>query len=273
MKKIIFLFVLFLCNNNLSAQQDDDASMIEYLIEDYFADTNKHVRQQKRDCYKRYCKFLLQSVHSMVYSPIMYLNYYYNREEITFLLQSYYDDHGLEDIENIGKDIVSGKIEKDSLKAFLGENNYRFWLYGDTKQPIENGGVPKDYKPNLPMFLRRYLYSAIRNPRWNATYIYNYSTNIDSIVVYKDSRNDVVTKNYGTCDTRLGKTLRWYIDDTGKWWFYYERTKMLSESKGTLFYFGGIGFGSREAGKVDKSNTKPTRFEFSLNRVVKLLNE
>lgn len=48
----------------------------------------------------------------------------------------------MENIENIGKDIVNGVISEQEIKDYLGEGYYKLWLYGDTDDPIESGGVP-----------------------------------------------------------------------------------------------------------------------------------
>lgn len=250
----------------LYALNSDNQSMFEIIAKDYFSD--KANRKEKRDCYRRYLGLFFKTVYSQLTAPFMYILYYQNRQDITNDIQDYYDEHNLTDMENIGMDIVSGKVDKDSLKAYLGPKKYNLWLYGDTKRPVEDGGVPADYKNNLPLFLRRWLYCAVRNPRWNSTYVNNYSSYIDSIYSAYDTRCGINTHNYGTGDTYLGKCLRWYIDKDGKWWFYYERTKQTEANQGNLFYFGAIGFGEYKDGKVDINAAKPTRFEFSLNRKV-----
>lgn len=250
-----------------SIEQQEDDSMLKVLLKDYLKD--KEHREEKRECYARYTKLFFKTLYSQVSAPILYIGYYMCRKKITKKLSQLYQEKGLENIENIGKDIVNGVISEQEIKDYLGEGYYKLWLYGDTDDPIESGGVPQSYKPTLSMFARRWFYSGVRNPRWNATYIDNYSSNIRRISTSFDNRSDVNTHNYGTSDTKLGTWLRWYVDDNGKWWFLYEKTKRTKGNSGKLFYFGAVGLGDKQDGNYKKEENK-CRFEFSLNRKVKI---
>ncbi|MBQ9311772.1 MAG: hypothetical protein IJ213_01870 [Bacteroidales bacterium] len=274
---ILLFFLPFLLNaqqENKSTENESiflgevpDISMIDALYLDYINDTTH--RKEKRECYIRYSQLFLQTLYSQISSPIGYIFYYLNRKKITSKIQDFYKQNNLSNIENIGNDIIEGNVIVDSLKSFLGSTFYNLWLYGDTKNPVENGGVPTDYKPNKSMFARRFSYSALRNPRWNSTYVNNYSNYITFCKTAYDSRNEINTSNYGTRDTRLGVWLRWFVDKDGKYWFFYENTKQKSANKGKLFYFGVVGLGSIEDGQ-QKDIQKKGRFEFSLNRTVKI---
>lgn len=250
-------------NDSLELQEDD--SMFKVLWKDYLKD--KEHRKEKRECYARYTKLFFKTLYGQASAPFMYVGYYLCRKKITNKLIQLYREKNLGSIENIGKDIINGLISEQEIEEYLGNGYYKLWLYGDTDDPIESGGVPKSYKPNLPIFQRRWFYSGVRNPRWNATYINNYSSNIRQISTPYDNRNNVNTRNYGTSDTRLGTWLRWYIDDKGRWWFLYEKTKRTNAKKGKLFYFGAVGLGDKQDGYYEKVNDK-CRFEFSLNREV-----
>lgn len=239
--------------------------MFKALISDYFS-SEQH-REEKLECYARYTSLFLKTVYGQITAPLGYVDYYLHRKRITHKLEELYSENNLGNIENIGKDIINGRIDEKTIKECLGKSDYRRWLYGDTDDPINTGGVPADYKPDLPMFVRRWFYSGLRNPRWNATYIDNYSSNVVKIATPYDDRSEISTSNYGTTDTRLGTWLRWYVDDEGKWWFFYETTKQKSEDKGKLFYFGAVGLGSAQDGD-SLTERKQSRFEFSLNRTV-----
>ncbi|MBQ0112488.1 MAG: hypothetical protein KBT03_05085 [Bacteroidales bacterium] len=253
--------------NTWSAEEDYEEywSMFEVLRQD-FLNSPEH-RKEKIDCYLRYTKLFLNTVYSQISAPVVYLAYYAFRKTITNRLSNFYQEKNLSNIENIGEDIVQGVVDKEELREYMGDIFYKMWLYGDTKNPIVDGGVPKDYKPSLPMFVRRWLYSGVRNPRWNATYTDNYTNPIVNISTPIDTRKNIITHNYGTSDTKLGTWLRWYVDDKGKWWFLYEKTKPTKENKGKLFYFGVVGLGSHVDGNYPEK-TKQGRFEFSLNRTV-----
>lgn len=246
--------------------------MFDILWNDYMASPIN--RKEKIDCYSRYAKLFLQSIYGQITAPIIYVGYYLSRKKITHKLENFYKLNNLSNIENIGKDIVNGIVLKEDLKKYLGYFYYNLWLYGDTDDPIISGGVPNDYKPNLPVFQRRWFYSGVRNARWNATYINNYSNDIVMIQTSYDTRKGVVTSNYGTGDTQLGVWLRWYVDNKGRWWFFYENTKITKHNKGKLFYFGAVGLSQYKDGKVSPNNKnmqrirKKCRFEFSLNREV-----
>lgn len=273
MKKIFAIILLSVSCYAVSSQEvltdtsynTQNISMFKVLWQDFKSDPSH--QKQKIDCYTRYSKLFFQTIYSQVSAPFGYPLYYAFRKPITKRLEKFYQQHSLTNIEDVGQDIINGKIDKQELKNYLGFFYYNLWLYGDTSSPITDGGVPNDYKPNLPMFVRRWLYSGVRNPRWNATYINNYSSDIIAVKTVYDNRQDVLTHNYGTSDTKLGMWLRWYIDKDGKWWFFYENTTKKSEHKGRLFYFGAIGFGNKSNG-LQLDNRKKTRFEFSLNRQV-----
>lgn len=253
--------------NTWSAEEDYEEywSMFDVLRQDFF-NSPEHSKE-KIDCYFRYTKLFLNTVYSQISAPVVYLAYYAFRKTITRKLSDFYQEKNLKNIENIGNDIVQGVVDKEELREYMGDVFYKMWLYGDTKNPIEDGGVPEDYKSSLPMFVRRWLYSGVRNPRWNATYTDNYTNPIVNISTPLDTRKDIITHNYGTSDTKLGTWLRWYVDDKGKWWFLYEKTKPTKENKGKLFYFGVVGLGSHMDGNYPEK-TKQGRFEFSLNRTV-----
>lgn len=244
---------------------EQDWSMIDVLVQDFIDD--KQHRKEKFDCYARYLQLFFKTAYGQISAPLGYLGYYYSRKRITHKLQNFYNEKGLTNIEDIGNDIVNGVINIKELKEYLGTFDYNLWLYGDTKQPIENGGVPEDYKQSLPLFWRRWLYSAIRNPRWNAMYVNNYTSRIVGITTPYDNRLNITTHNYGTGDTKLGMVLRWVTDEEGKWWFFYENTRKTRGNKGKLFYFGIVGLSQIEDGEY-KHGLKPNRFEFSLNRTV-----
>ncbi|MBR1774719.1 MAG: hypothetical protein IJ759_04245 [Bacteroidales bacterium] len=272
---VFLLFGLIVQAQKTEADYDDwdyKDNMLRVLYEDFTAD--KSFRIEKIDCYVRYTSLLVKTVYSQVTAPFGYIGYYWNKKKITQSLEEFYKLHNLDNIENVGNDIKNGVISKDDLKDYFGLFYYNLWLYGDTDDPLVTGGVPKDYKPNMPMYLRRWFYSGLRNPRWNATYINNYSADIIQVKTPYDTRTDIATHNYGTGDTRLGSVLRWYIDENGKWWFFYENTRRTKKNKGKLFYFGAVGLGGKEDGELKKSassekkSTKKGRFEFSLNRTV-----
>ncbi|GEM_PF-2101089 len=242
-------------------------NIFKILKADYLSDTEH--RKEKKECYLAYAKMFFQAMYGQITAPVVYIAYYLFRKPITERLETLYLQKGLTNIDNVGKDLLNGKIDKQDIREALGQIYYRLWLYGDTDDPILTGGVPKDYKPNLPIFIRRWLYCGVRNPRWNATYINFYSDSIVETRTVFDNRQDVITHNYGTGDTKLGTWLRWYVDKQGKWWFFYENTKQTKEHEGKLFYFGAVGLSNIEDG-IMKNNTKKSRFEFSLNRVVKI---
>ncbi|MBO6117169.1 MAG: hypothetical protein J6P44_01355 [Bacteroidales bacterium] len=272
MKRIYVLITILLCTAALTKAQtvsetefDDGMSMFKALWTDF--KESDVGREEKMACYARYTGLFFKTLYSQVTAPVGYIGYYMFRKQITSRLEEFYKQHGLEDIENVGRDIASGKIDKQELKNSMGAGYYNLWLYGDTTDPLITGGVPEDYKPQLPMFWRRWFYGGVRNPRWNATYINNYSADVTAVVTTYDTRVQTVTHNYGTSDTRLGTWLRWYVDKDGKWWFFYEKTKRTNKNKGKLFYFGAVGLGSKDDGFY-KDGIKQGRFEFSLNRTV-----
>ncbi|MDO5760592.1 MAG: hypothetical protein Q4Q06_06160 [Bacteroidota bacterium] len=285
--KVLVLIAFLLCANLVAGQEEDQkeiaqskeiptktrqdlseesTNMFVVLWKDYWQESEH--RKQKRECYWAYTKMCVQATYSQISAPIGYVVYYLCRKPITKRIENLYKEKNLDNIENIGKDILQEKITKEELQEAL-KLYYQIWLYGDTDDPLVTGGVPKDYKSDLPMFIRRWLYCGVRNPRWNATYINFYSDSISEIHNVLDNRQNIVTHNYGTGDTRLGNWLRWYVDESGKWWFFYENTKKTGENKGKLFYFGAVGLSNMKASDLKKKK-KRSRFEFSLNREVKI---
>ena len=197
---------------------------------------------------------------------MVYVGYYLSRERITGKLRNYYERHGLGNIQDVGEDIVYGIVDPADLKHYMGNWDFTLWLYGDTKDPLVTGGVPDDYKERHSMFARRWMYCGVRKPRWNATYLYYYTSRIDSVMTAYDDRCATVTHNYGTSDTRLGTWLRWYVDEDGRWWYLYETTRRREDNKGKLMYFGAVRLGGVPDGYCKKY--RMGRFEISLNRTV-----
>lgn len=273
MKRVchIIAILALLCGFEHSCEAQDmvvpeqqDISMFDVLWWDYFRSPDH--RKEKRQCFARYAVYTVQAAFSTVSAPVVYVGYYLSRNRITRKLQDYYVQHGLDDIQNVGDDIIHGLVDPADLRRHMGNRDYSLWLYGDTKDPLVTGGVPDDYIPDHSMFVRRWMYSGVRNPRWNATYIYYYTSRIDSVVTVYDDRSTTVTHNYGTSDTRLGTWLRWYIDEDGRWWYFYETTRRKDENKGKLLYFGAVRLGNEKDGYCGKY--RQGRFELSLNRMV-----
>lgn len=244
--------------------EQQEVSMLELLLWDYFHSPDH--RKEKRQCFARYAVFTASAAYATMSAPVLYVGYYLCRERITRKLQEYYALHDLGDIQNVGDDIIHGLVDPADLRDYMGYGDYNLWLYGDTKDPLVTGGTPEDYKPGHSMFARRWMYSGVRNPRWNATYIHYYTSRIDSVITAYDDRSAIVTHNYGTSDTRLGTWLRWYVDVDGRWWYFYETTRRKEGNKGKLMYFGVVRLGNEKDGKCSKNCQG--RFEISLNRVV-----
>lgn len=112
---------------------------------------------------KQCLKWFIVQTLNLVIAPIIYPIFYLNRKRI---YRKYVEGGFPEDIQEL---CVDGDFVEDTLpvlRKVLGWWLFWLWTFGDEKDIIGKGIVPEWYKPNIKNnFLRRYLWSAIRNPR------------------------------------------------------------------------------------------------------------
>lgn len=121
--------------------------------------------------------------------------------------------------------VTKRNIMLNTVKNAFNQFERFLWFSGDMIDVDTTGGCPIDYKPHIKcMFLRRWLYSAIRNPFYNRVWCKYICGPINNISEIFDNRCDVETSNYGTGNHRLGMRFRVYTDIYNNHYFYYEHT-------------------------------------------------
>lgn len=221
-----------------------------------------NIKKQK-ECLKEIRKYLFIQLFNAIMSPICYIIWYLNRYKLTKKLQKELIKHPLT-IPNTREEYTSEiyVIAKKTFSKFW----FFMWTFGDINDPLNTGGTPVDYKTHIKsLFIRRFLFRSIRNPR--SIYIHHIQTSdpiIDDLIpeglILYDTRDmSKPTENYGTGDGHIGSFIRYYISYTGKIYMYYERC-----TKGKTFYIGfcKIPFKQLECGNWVQITNK-TRFEIS----------
>lgn len=262
--------------------------MILRLIKDYFKcdyqfetlPTHK-IKKEKRRCYRRFIYLFCRFFIYMITGPIIYPIWYIFKSHIANKLYHNFPRYKHE--ENFGyysydefNDWLNTQIHcsmntkqlKRDIKSALSLIEYQLWLYGDISNVETDGGIPAHYKSHIKnMFVRRWLYSGVRNPKFNSVFL-NFYTNspiIELKTVY-DTRTQQVTKNYGTSYTRVGKLLRWYVTETDELWYLWDNTYKSRLFDWRLFYFGAVRLSNISDGvyyDYKQKNQLKTRFEWS----------
>ena len=192
----------------------------------------------KKEKYDMLLSFVINRIDFILHlflSPFVYPIYYVFKNKLNNKLYKYYikhyDDITLDMFEiKLNESLRYGTIANRNIMLHVIQNALnnveRFlWYSGDIIDVNNTGNCPCDYKKNIKsMFIRRWFYSAIRNPFYNRVwckYIRGPIRDIDEIF---DNRCDVETSNYGTGNHRLGMRFRIYTDIYNNHYFYYEHT-------------------------------------------------
>lgn len=209
------------------------------MIAEYKSD--KENQQNKKDCFKRYIKTRIDFLSHLIIAPVIYPIYYIFRKHLGYKVYNNftkqypeifpYLDNSEESMNSFGLFLVyifrdvkyDGSELRKKLKTCLNPIEYFLWESGDVEDPIHTGGCPTTYKPNKKsMFVRRWFWSAIRNPWYTRVFLKYHSNEIIDIKTTVDKKTEQDTSNYGTGNAKVGLRIRWYIDNKNKWYFYYE---------------------------------------------------
>lgn len=178
--------------------------MILRLIKDYFKCDYQFetllihkIKKKTRKCYIRFIylfyRFFIYRITALIIYPIWYIfkshiayklyhNFpMYNHKEKF----GYYSYDRFNDWLNtqIYYSINTKQLKRD-IKNALSIIEYQLWLYGDISNIEIDGEIPAHYKSHIKnMFVRRWLYSSVRNPKFNSY------TNKNGIR-YKNSTNN-----------------------------------------------------------------------------------
>ncbi|NPV13023.1 MAG: hypothetical protein HPY57_14755 [Ignavibacteria bacterium] len=226
-------------------------SFIKNINKDYKDITSKVPKKEKAKCFKRIIKNLFIMIWSGISAPFIYPVWYLFRKPIT---KKIYKGTSWQEIEKLMADCET-ELAKQKLKA-NGKFLYWLWTYGDAVDPLERGGLPTDFRNGKNTFCNRFMYSAIRNPRFNINYMELRTGRITDVVVVIDERNfHYMHNSYGIGDSPDGKYFKWMKDNNEKWYFIYE-----DNNKKHIFYFGYTGLLMHDIGN------KGGRFETSYRK-------
>lgn len=194
-------------------------------------ESNVLTKQEKRNCWKGIFKNILMSLWNKITAPFIYPIWYLFRKKITNKIYKGTSWREINDLMSFNKTKkVKQKLKNNGI--FL----YWIWTYGDAKNPLQRGGLPKEFGKNT--FWNRFKYSALRNPRFNYNYIYFRTGEIIKAFVVIDNRNfNYMHKSPGIGDSPNGIYFCWLKDHNSKWYFIYEDNNVNN-----IFYFGYTGF-------------------------------
>lgn len=207
----------------------------------------------KRQCYRRIVKNLLWGIWGAITSLFIYPIWYIWRKQIT---DKIHKGTSWQEIE-----AHMQKCEIKEVETKLKKNGkFLFWLwtYGDCNDPYGWGGMPTDFRSGKNSFIDRYIWSAIRNPRFNINYLYFRTSAIEK-------QHDVINtlnwgywhKSYGIGGNPDGIIFKWVKDNNNKWFFIYENNNPKH-----MFYFGYVGL------YKDGTIGKHGRFETSYRKTL-----
>lgn len=205
---------------------------IKNVIKDLKNKNSKVPKKEKYKCYLRVIKNLFYMLWNGISAPFIYPIWYIFRKSIT---KRIYRGTSWQEIEQL-MTLCETKLVEQKLK-YNGRFLFWLWTYGDAVDPLGRGGLPHNFRNGKNNFINRFLYSAIRNPRFNVNYLYlRTSTIIDREVVI-DNRNFLyMHKSFGIGDSPDGIYFKWMKDKNNKWYFIYE-----DNNKKHIFYIGYTG--------------------------------
>jgi len=212
------------------------------------------IRQaDKRLCYKRIVMNMLWGIWNAISAPFIYPIWYAFRKIIT---NKVYKGTSWQEIE---AHILKAEIDLAEAKLECnGKFLFWLWTYGDCTDPLGWGGMPSDFKNGKNNFINRFIWSAIRNPRFNINYMY-FRTGI--IEEYIDAINTLDWQywheSFGISGNPDGIILRWFRDNEYKCHFIYENNNDKS-----MFYFGYVDLYKHENGGIGRQG----RFETSCRK-------
>ena len=138
-------------------------SLISMLSRD-IRNSSPEVRAAKRIGLRQCAKWWLNQTAAFFMAPVIFPIFYLNRKKI---YEKYTQAGFPYDLQVICVDGNFAGYYLPELKKALGTWLFFLWTYSDEGDDIlDNGIVPDTYKPKIKnIFIRRYLWSAIRNPR------------------------------------------------------------------------------------------------------------
>ena len=208
---------------------------IQKAYKDIRADYKKigTVRQaDKRLCYRRIAKNLLWGIWNIVSSPFIYPIWYIWRKSIT---DKIHKGTSWQEIETHMQMCEFDEVET-KLKA-NGKFLFWLWTYGDCTDPLGWGGMPQDFRNGKNIFINKYIWSAIRNSRFNINYMHFGTGIIEEQINITNTLNwQYWHESYGIGDNPDGILFKWVRDNNYKWYFIYE-----NNNEKHMFYFGYVG--------------------------------
>lgn len=199
------------------------------LKNDYYYSSSTPTQLDKLECFINITKNILLIVWNGLSAPFIYPIWFLFRKKIS---NKIYKNISWQDIKFL-IDTNSIKKVKEELKK-SGTFYYWLWTYGDLNDPLNRGGLPDTQKNT---FLNRFLFSAIRNPRFNINHL-EFRT---GVIIESQTVIDTRNFNYnhvsdGIGDSSDGICFKWFKDEDGKWYFIYE-----DNNSENLFYIGYTG--------------------------------
>jgi hypothetical protein len=229
--------------------------LIKELKLDYSTPSTIISKSAKRRCYLGIVKNLLWSIWSSVTCLFIYPIWYIWRKEIT---DKIHKGTSWQEIEAHMQKAEISEVEK-KLKV-NGKFLFWLWTYGDCNDPYGWGGMPVDYRTKKNTFGNRYMWSAIRNPRFNMNYLYFRTGEIHEVNVIIDTRDwKYWHGSYGVGSSPDGIIFQWYRDNNNKWYFIYENYNVNN-----VFWFGYVGLINKGTiGKKGRFETSYRKTQYS----------
>ncbi len=227
------------------------STFIKNVRKDYRTVSETISKKDKRRCYRRIIGTLFFMLWSGISAPIIYPIWYLFRRPIC---KRVFRGTSWQEIEELFKvrDIESIKSKIKTNGRFF----YWLWTYGDRKDPLGRGDLPKDYLNGKNTFWNRFRYCALRNPRYTSNYLSLRTGVIEDVEIVIDTRNfNIKHRSYGIGDVPDGMYFKWMKDTQGKWYFIYE-----DNNEKHIFYIGYVGLLyddiGRSGGRFETSRRK-----------------
>lgn len=197
-------------------------------------------KKDKSRCYWNILYNLLWSVWNTVTTFFIYPIWYVFRKPLTDKIHRGTSWQEIEELMRVAD--INGV---ESRLKVNGNILFWLWTYGDCSDPYGWGGMPTDFRNGKNNFWNRYIWSAVRNPRFNINYLYYRTGIITEERVIIDTRNPKLWhKSYGVGSSENGLIFKWLKDNNGKWYFIYEENNYEH-----VFWFGYVGLKRWAIGK------------------------
>lgn len=199
------------------------------------------IKKKKKSAILKTINLTFNQIWGGISALFVYPIWYLFRESIT---NSIYEGTSWQNVHKLIEDNKISEVKK--IVQRKGKFLYWLWTYGDLRDPLGSGELPKDlYKGKVKNnFFGRYYENALRNPRFTINYMNYRSGTIQKVYTIIDTRDyNQEHHSEGLGKSPSGIYFKWFIDDNNEWYYIYN-----DNNKENLFYFGYTGLSKEDIG-------------------------